>query len=563
MVRSRRLASEAHPACVLGGTRKKAGRPASEWTKGASTRLRIQGLPGTRWADSVREWPSADMGDTAVGPGGRRRPPERPYYELEAHPRMDWIVLLPPVVAIALALWTRQIYLSLFAGLWLGTTILAGGNPVAGLRGVADQLVTAFANESNASILIFCLLVGSLIALVQASGGVVGFIEWARARGWGESRRGAELLAWGVGVVIFVESNISSLTVGAVSRPLFDRLDLPREKLAYYCDATCAPVCMAVPLNGWGAFVLGLVGAQDLSRNAVAVLAEATLFNFFALAAIGFSLALALSGWGFGAMRRAEERAGRGGGVLRPDAQPMVEDEVARIEPPDHVVPRARHLLLPVAVMVAMIFVGLYVTGDGQLMQGSGATSVLWAVGTGVGVALLLYALPRPFPNGRPTLPVGDAMDWVVTGASGLVPVTLLLVLAFAIGQVSQDLEMGAYVVQVVDTDGPTWWVPLLVFAVTGFVSFTLGSSWTAFAILIPVALPLAAELALPASLLLGAVLSGGVFGDHTSPLSDTSIISSMAAACDHVDHVNTQMPYALVQAALAAVAFVVAGLLA
>ncbi|MEF8797337.1 MAG: Na+/H+ antiporter NhaC family protein [Salinivenus sp.] len=476
---------------------------------------------------------------------------------------MDWIVLLPPVVAIVLALWTRQIYLSLFAGLWLGTTILAGGNPVAGLRGVADQLVTAFANESNASILIFCLLVGSLIALVQASGGVAGFIEWARARGWGESRRGAELLAWGVGIVIFVESNISSLTVGAVSRPLFDRLDLPREKLAYYCDATCAPVCMAIPLNGWGAFVLGLVGAQDLSQNAVAVLAEATLFNFFAIAAIGFSLALALSGWGFGAMRRAEERAEQGGGVLRPDAQPMVEDEVASIEPPDHVVPRALHLLLPVAVMVAMIFVGLYVTGDGQLMQGSGATSVLWAVGTGVGVALLLYALPRPFPNGRPTLPVGDAMDWVVKGASGLVPVTLLLVLAFAIGQVSQDLEMGAYVVQVVGTDGPTWWVPLLVFAVTGFVSFTLGSSWTAFAILIPVAMPLAAELSLPASLLLGAVLSGGVFGDHTSPLSDTSIISSMASACDHVDHVNTQMPYALVQAALAAVAFLVAGVLA
>ncbi|MFB6248237.1 MAG: sodium:proton antiporter, partial [Salinibacter sp.] len=154
---------------------------------------------------------------------------------------MDWIVLLPPVVAIVLALWTRQIYLSLFAGLWLGTTILAGGNPVAGLRGVADQLVAAFTNESNARILIFCLLVGSLIALVQASGGVQGFIEWARARGWGESRRGAELLAWGVGVVMFVESNISSLTVGAVSRPLFDRLDLPREKLAYYCDATCAP----------------------------------------------------------------------------------------------------------------------------------------------------------------------------------------------------------------------------------------------------------------------------------------------------------------------------------
>ena len=476
---------------------------------------------------------------------------------------MDWIVLLPPVVAIALAMWTRQIYLSLFAGLWLGTTILAGGNPVAGLRGLADQLVAVFDSESNTSILIFCLLVGSLIALVQASGGVKGFIAWARRQGWGETRRGAELLAWCVGVVIFVESNISSLTVGAVSRPLFDQLNLPREKIAYYCDATCAPVCMSIPLNGWGAFVLGLVGAQELSVNAVAVLAQAVLFNFFALFAIGFSLVLALTGWGFGAMRRAEERAAESGAVLRPDAQPMVEDEVASIEPPDHVVPRALHLLLPVAVMVAMIFVGLYVTGDGQLMQGSGATSVLWAVGTGVGVAILLYALPRPSPNGRSTLSVGDAMDWVVKGASGLVPVTLLLVLAFAIGQVSQALEMGAYVVQLVGTEGPTWWVPVLIFVVTGFVSFTLGSSWTAFAILIPVALPLATELALPASLLLGAVLSGGIFGDHTSPLSDTSIISSMAAACDHVDHVNTQMPYALVQAGLAAVAFVIAGLLA
>jgi len=473
------------------------------------------------------------------------------------------MVLLPPVVAIGLAMWTRQIYLSLFAGLWLGTTILAGGNPVLGLRGLADQVVTVFTTESNARILTFCLLVGGLVALVQVSGGVQGFINWARARGWGESRRGAELLAWGIGVVIFVESNISSLTVGAVSRPLFDRLNLPREKLAYYCDATCAPVCMSIPLNGWGAFVLGLLGTQELSQNAVAVLAEAVLFNFFALFAIGFSLLLALTGWGFGAMRRAEERAGATGQVLRPDAQPMIEEDVARIEPPDHVTPQACNLLLPVAVMVAMIFVGLYVTGGGNLMQGSGSTAVLWAVGTALGAALLLYAIPRPLRDGRPILTLGTSMDWVVKGASGLVPVTLLLVLAFAIGQVSQALEMGEYVVQIVGEQGPAWWMPVLIFGVTGFVAFTLGSSWTAFAILIPVVMPLAVEVALPSSLMLGAVLSGGIFGDHTSPLSDTSIISSMAAASDHVDHVNTQMPYALVQAGLAAVAFVVAGLLA
>lgn len=474
---------------------------------------------------------------------------------------MDWIVLLPPVVAIALALYTRQVYLSLFAGLWLGTTLLAGGNPILGLRELAEQVVAVFGSESNARILVFCLLVGGLVALVQVSGGVQGFINWARARGWGESRRGAELLAWGIGVVLFVESNISSLTVGAVSRPLFDKLNLPREKLAYYCDATCAPVCMSIPLNGWGAFVLGLLAAQGLSANAVAVLAEAVLFNFFALFAIGFSLLLALTGWGFGAMRRAEERAEETGQVLRPDAQPMIDEDVARITPPDHVTPRARHLLIPVAVMVAMIFVGLYVTGGGNLMQGSGSTAVLWAVGTALGAALLLYAIPQPLRGGRPTLTPGTAMDWVVKGASGLVPVTLLLVLAFALGQVSQALEMGEYVVQLVGEQGTAWWMPVLVFGVTSFVAFTLGSSWTAFAILIPVTMPLAAQLSLPASLLLGAVLSGGIFGDHASPLSDTSIISSMASACDHVDHVNTQMPYALVQAGLAALAFVGAGL--
>ena len=473
---------------------------------------------------------------------------------------MDWIVLLPPVVAIGLALWTRQVYLALLVGLWLGTTILVGGNPVAGLRELADQIVAVFESASNTRIIIFCLLVGSLIALVQASGGVRGFIAWAQRRGWGTTRRSAELLAWVVGLVVFVESSISSLTVGAVSRPLFDKLQLPREKLAYYCDATCAPVCMSIPLNGWGAYVLGLLATQEMGGNAVAVLLGALAFNFFALFAIVFSLGLAITGWSFGPMRRAEARARDRGEVLRADAQPMVAEEIASIEPPDHVRPRARDLLLPVGVMVAMIFVGLFITGDGNLMEGSGSTAVLWAVGLAVGLAIVLYALP--LRDEGATLSINTSMDWAVKGASGLVPVTLLLVLAFALGQVSRALDMGPYVVQLVGEGGPAWWIPVVVFVASSIVSFTLGSSWTTFAILIPVAMPLASGLEIVPSLMLGAVLSGGVFGDHASPLSDTSIISSMAAACDHVDHVNTQLPYALAQAGLAAGAFVVAGLL-
>lgn len=153
--------------------------------------------------------------------------------------------------------------------------------------------------------------------------------------------------------------------------------------------------------------------------------------------------------------------------------------------------------------------------------------------------------------------------DIVLKGSMGLVPVTLLIILAFAIGQVSRELEMGPYLVSMIQGTGGSWWMPAIVFLITSFVSFTLGSSWTAFAIILPVALPLAEGLGFPASLMLGAVLSGGVFGDHASPLSDTSIISSMAAACDHVDHINTQMPYALVLAGASTVLFLVAGLLA
>ncbi len=475
---------------------------------------------------------------------------------------MGWIVLLPPIVAIVLALWTRQVYLSLIAGLLIGTTILAGGNPVLGLRELGDQMVGVFADPGNTRVIFFCLLVGGLIALVQVSGGVQGFISLAQRMGWGTTRRGAELLAWGVGMAIFVESSITSLTVGAVSRPFFDTLKLPREKLAYYCDATSAPVCMSIPLNGWGAYLLGLIAAQGITEGAVSLLATSLLFNFFSIAAIIFSFFLAVTGWGFGPMRKAERRAAEKGQVIRPDSRPMIAEEVADIRPVEHSKHQVRDLLIPIIVMVLMIFVGLYVTGDGNIMAGSGSTSVLWSVGTAVLVAMVLYAVPRRGLGGRALLTPSDTMDWVLKGSAGLVGVTLLIVLAFALGQVSRELDMGTYVVGMIGTGGPVWWIPGAVFIIGCFVSFTLGSSWTAFAILVPIALPLAQGLDIPMALALGAVLSGGVYGDHASPLSDTSIISSMSAACDHVDHVNTQLPYTAVLAAGAFVCFLIAGLL-
>ncbi len=489
---------------------------------------------------------------------------------------MSWVVLLPPIVAIVLALWTRQVYLSLVLGLWIGTTILENGNPLAGLRALADQLVLVFQDAGNTRILIFSLLVGGLIALVQASGGVAGFIDWVHRRGWGTTRRSAELLAWAVGMFIFVESSITSLTVGTLSRPFFDKLSMAREKIAYYCDATSAPVCMSIPLNAWGAYVLGLLAAQGVTEGAVGLLAESLLFNFFSLFAIVFALGLALTGWGFGPMRQAEVRAATTGQVTRPGSTPMIAEEVADIQPVETAPGHARDLLIPIFVMVGMIFVGLYVTGKSNLeatggqasgfwdlmTQASGSTAVLWAVGTAILVAMVLYAIPRPLRGGKPVMTVIQSTDWVLKGSSGLVGVVALLVFAFALGQISRALEMGPYVVGLIGEGVPAWWLPALVFVVGCFVSFTLGSSWTSFAILVPIALPLAEGLGISLPLMLGAVLSGGVYGDHASPLSDTSIISSMSAACDHVDHINTQLPYSLLVAGLAFVAFLMAGLL-
>jgi len=473
---------------------------------------------------------------------------------------MDWLVLLPPLLAIGLALWTKEVYLSLLAGLWLGTTILVGGNPVVGLRELVDQLVAVFQDESNTKILLFSLLVGGLIALVQASGGVNGFISWASRRGWGQTRRGAEVLAWAVGMVIFVESSITCLIVGAINRPLFDRLKIPREKLAFYCDTTSAPVCMSIPLNGWGAFVLGLLAAQGVTDGAVGLLTASLAMNFYAIFAIVLGLVLAITGWRFGSMKTAEIRAETTGQVLRPGAVPLVAEEIVELEPLESSGEKAHHLLIPILVMVGMIFVGLLVTGEGELMRGSGSTSVLWAVIAAVGVAMIMYALPGSGKDGKALMKTTESMALVLKGSGGMVGMVVLVALAFALGQVSRALEMGPYIISVVGTGWPTWWLPAMIFMVGGFIAFTLGSSWTAFAIIIPIALPLAEGLGISMPLMLGAVLSGGVFGDHASPLSDTSLISSMSAASDHVDHINTQLPYTIMLAGFTVLAFLIAG---
>ncbi len=463
-----------------------------------------------------------------------------------------WTSLLPPVLAIGLAIGTRQVYLSLAAGVWLGFTILAGGNPLAGLAGAIDGAVGVFSDAGNTRVLLFTLVIGALIATVEAGGGVKGFVETLERRGWASTPRGARLLAFLVGVVIFIESNITVLVAGAVSRPLFDRQNRSREMLAYLIDSTSAAICVLIPLNAWGAYVLSLLGEQGV-EDPLRLFVSSIPYNAYALAAVGLAAFVAVTGWRFGPMRKAEERAERGE-RFDPGAAPDVDETALVPEPIGKIPPRLLNMLLPLGTMVLMMPIALWITGDGNLLDGSGSTSVLWAVLSGLLVAWVLMLAQRG-------MTVEQLTTTGLKGAGGMLGMAFVLLLALALGAVTRELGAGVYVASGVAEAGvgPVLLLPL-VFLTGAFVAFSTGTSWGTFAIMIPIAVPAAAALGLPLAPFLAASLAGGIFGDHASPISDTTIVSSLAAATDHISHVRTQLPYALLAGGVAIVAFALIG---
>ena len=478
--------------------------------------------------------------------------------------------LLPPVIAIGLALWTRQVFLSLLIGIWIGFVIIAGGNPIDGTFQTIDGLVSVFGSAGNTRIIIFTLVVGALIALIQRSGGVQGFIN--RLLGWLEKsannaqsrnqRKRVQLMALLTGLVLFIESNISILTVGTLYRPVFDKLKIPREKLAYIADSSSAPSCILIPFNAWGAFITGLLMAQGL-ENPFGELLKATLFNFYPMLVIGTLLFVILSGRDIGEMKTAEARVKNTGQLLRTGAVPMMSAEASDVPMKDGITPRARNMILPIAAMVLLMPVFLIMTGwaDGggnafkALQSGSGSKSVLYATSLACGLAILMYKA-----TGK--LGIRESFDLSLKGMSAMVPLAILMVLAFAIGSLCKELGTGLYVAETAKDFISPALIPALIFLIACFVAFSTGTSWGTFAIMIAIAVPLAQSMDTNVSLAIAAALGGGVFGDHCSPTSDTSIISSMATTNDHIDHVRTQIPYALIGGGITTVLYLILGVM-
>jgi Na+/H+ antiporter NhaC len=377
-------------------------------------------------------------------------------------------------------------------------------------------------------------------------------VHFLETRRWVHNGFRAQILAWATGLVIFIESNITLLVAGSVSRPLFDRYKVSREKLAYLIDATSAPVCVMIPLNAWGAVIVGLIASTGID-NSLEVFIGAIPYNFYAIAAIILSAVVIWKNINLGPMKKAEERT-QNGQLLWPNATPIVDITAEEIVDPEGEVPSALLMVLPILTMILMMPVSLYITGDGNIIEGSGSVSILWSVSLALLVSWIMVLA-------RGSATINELMRIFMKGAGALLPIATILLLALALGDVAMALGTGVYVANAV---GDAVAVPLLaplIFITSAFIAFSVGSSWGTFAIMIPIAIPIATTLGLPVELMLGAAIAGAIFGDHASPISDTTVVASMASATDHLDHVRTQRPYALLAAAVATLGYFLVGL--
>ncbi len=487
-----------------------------------------------------------------------------------------WSVL-PPVIAIVLAIWTKQVYVSLIFGLFLGWLILNDGNLLHGFLDTLYALVDVFSDPGNTRTIMFSALIGGIILFIQRSGGVEGFIKWISLKLDQLDKKGGrgkntwvQLMAWLTGILIFVESSISVLTVGSLFRPIFDRLGISREKLAYIADSSSAPTCILIPFNGWGALIMGLLLTQGF-HNPFQVMMQSVIYNFYPILTLIGVVVVILMKWDLPAMKKADKRA-QEGILLWPNAQPMISEEITEVPPKEGVMPKAYNMVLPLVIMVLMMPIMLIYTGWDQavetypggsfsqkafhaLGQGSGSTSVLVGVVVSLLFSMVFYSSQRIFN-------LKENVDIVFKGISGLMPIALLLLFAFAIGAVCKELKTGLYLAGLAKQWLSPALIPMLIFLISSFIAFSTGTSWGTFAIMIAIAVPMAQQMQVNEVIAIAAALGGGIFGDHCSPISDTTILSSMAAATDHIDHVKTQMPYAVIVGSISALMYLVLGLI-
>ena len=453
----------------------------------------------------------------------------------------EWLSILPPLVAIAVVLWRKEVILALVSAVFTAELLLQTAPLTAApLAFIAtlERTAAVFTDADNARILLFSILVGALMAYLRQSGGVTALVDALVGRGIARNGRQAALLTSGVGAVIFVESNLSVLTAGILSRGLFDRFGLSRAKLAYIIDSTSAPVCILILLNGWGAFILVLLSQYEFAATPAAILWGTVTLNFYAIVTLIIVFLTAWTGRTFGPLSRSEARAHDAEGTA---------PEVPASHP--------SFMIVPLAVMIGSMVGFMFWTGNGVLAEGSGSRSVLYAVALACLVAYAMMLASRRFSH-------QDLVRIGFDGMAELLPLVAIVLFSLALGASLKQLGTGVFIAGLAGDFLPPWGVAPMLFLAGALISFSTGTSWGTFAILIPIGIPMALAMGLPPSLVLAAILGGGVFGDHCSPISDTTAVSAIASGCGLLEHVRTQLPYALTAGAITILLYLAVGLL-
>ena len=445
-----------------------------------------------------------------------------------------------PLLTIALAIITKDVIVSLMGGIFVGFLVLNTYDPVDAFIALFDGIIALFSEGWIVKTIFFILMVGSIIRLLSISGAVDSFVAYLSQKFKKvDSPTGAMMLAYIIGVVIFIESSITSLVAGTVAKPLCDKNAVSREKLAYICDSTSAPICSLIPLNGWGALLLGLIvtaiDSQVISGDAVSLLVASIPYNFYALITLAIVLIVIYINKDIGPMKES---------IPKPY---IISENSSYIKATPY------KMVLPILVMIFMVPIGLYLTGKGDIFKGSGSTSVYYAVIVTL-LFIYLYFIPTK------ALTHKAYFKGLYEGIGEMIPLGLIMVFALLIGKVIGDLGTAKYLAHLLSGNISPVLMPMFIFLVAGITAFSTGTSWGTFSIMMPIGLALGASMGLDIPLVIAAVISGGIFGDHASPISDSTIISSMAADCDHVEHVRTQLPYALIAGSLSALAFLIAG---
>ncbi|MCX8038605.1 MAG: Na+/H+ antiporter NhaC family protein [Candidatus Sumerlaeia bacterium] len=495
-------------------------------------------------------------------------------------PALGLWTLLPPLVAIVLSFITRNVVLSLFLGIFTATLLMSFGQgnlaaaPFHAFLGIVRLMVAALADASHAGILGQTLLIGGLIALVSRLGGARAVAEWLARRARGP--RSAQIATWLMGLFVFFDDYANSLIIGPIMRPVTDRLRISREKLAFIIDATAAPVAGIALISTWIGFEVGVIkdalASVEPTANAYGLFVQTIPFRFYNILILAFVFFSAWSLRDFGSMLRAERRARTTGKVIADGAKPMVSAEATGLEPAPTAPLSLWNAVLPIGTLLVSALLLFYYNGYAAIIGGvdsalaaqvrsrpfsfAAVREAFSASDAGIVLfqaALLACMVAIALGVAKRIFTFGEAMDVLLMGMKALLITCVILVLAWSLSAAVRELGTAPFIISNISGALPAWALPALIFSLGSAISFATGTSYGTMAILMPLAVPLAHSISGDSGFMVmcvGAVLTGAIFGDHCSPISDTTILSSMGSACDLMDHVKTQLAYALVVAA-------------